>query len=372
MKRSAILVLLLVLYVPVFSGDITIGLYYGKTVESFVFSAIEGQYTLYGDQQKIKEIQEGTILHVQKNGSLFTIQDTSLHYGSFHELVFKAMAPDGIFQIRSLFPSLTPRESEGDLRVTSRDDVAQFLNTLDMELYIAGTIEAEGGSSAHTEYYKAQAIISRTYAVKNMHRHAHEGFNLCDGVHCQAYNGKSRMNKKIVEATLFTHEMILVNEAGAPVVTAYHSNCGGITASAGQVWSHDVSHLSPVRDPFCDKASNRSWTRQISLQQWKDYLAKKGLPVDVIHLSGMNSSERHKYFDTSEKLLMNEIRMDMNLKSAYFQITVQGNIVIFKGHGYGHGLGLCQQGAMEMARVNYTYVDILMFYYRSVKIVMKN
>ncbi len=368
MKRIVFLILTLILSGNAFSGDITICLYYGKPVESFVFSTIEGQYTLIVDGQEITKIRKGAMIHIQKNDSLFEVQDTALHYGSFRELQFRAASPEDIFQIKSVFPALSSRESEGNLAVKRFGGAIQFLNTLDIEMYIAGTIEAEGGSTAQSEYYKAQAIITRTYAIKNIYRHAHEGFNLCDGVHCQAYNGKSRMNKEIINATRFTHNMILVNESGAPVITAYHSNCGGTTAQAGQVWSHDVTHLMPVNDPFCNKSSNRNWTKEITLQKWKDYLTGKELSTEPGLLTGTNKPERHKYFNEGlSKLTMSDIRLDLNLKSAFFQVFIQDNKVVFRGHGYGHGLGLCQQGAMEMARMRYTYVDILMFYYKNTR-----
>jgi len=63
-------------------------------------------------------------------------------------------------------------------------------------------------------------------------------------------------------------------------------------------------------------------------------------------------------------LLLKDIREHLQLKSSWFHVEAQNGSVVIRGHGYGHGLGMCQEGAMEMARVGYTYVDILMFYYK--------
>ncbi len=79
--------------------------------------------------------------------------------------------------------------------------------------------------------------------VKNFTRHAIHGFNLCDGVHCQAFNGKSHMNRIIYDAVNQTEDKILVDETGNPIMTAYHANCGGLTCSASMAWNKDLPYL---------------------------------------------------------------------------------------------------------------------------------
>jgi stage II sporulation protein D len=349
--------------------EIKIGLFYGKPVEAFVFSTIEGAYMLYGDSQPVITLKPGVMLHIERIGTMLKVQDTSRLYGSFHTLYFKSEAPEYIFQVKPVFPSLQPRESEGNLSASAVTGSILIINSLELELYIPGTIEAEGGSLAKPEYYKAQAIIARTYALKNFHRHAGEGFHLCDGVHCQSFNGKSRMNKEIYLATAQTRGLILADKLGMPVSAVYHSNCGGRTASASMVWNSWVNFLTPVNDPFCNKSANQNWTKELTLEAWKNYLSAKGLPVQDQASLCLTGSDRQQFFNPAKKMLpLTVIREDLNLKSAFFQVEISGNTAIIHGHGFGHGLGLCQQGAMEMAKVGYTYVDILMFYYRGLQI----
>ena len=132
------------------------------------------------------------------------------------------------------------------------------------------------------------------------------------------------------------------------------------------VWNRDLNYLAPVKDPFCDKASGRNWSKTVPLALWTDYLSRRGYKGPVSKLQSTAESGRQKYLDPEDrKLLMTDIREEFKLKSSYFHIEPGDGSVIIKGHGYGHGLGLCQQGAMEMARVGYTYVDILMFYFRN-------
>jgi stage II sporulation protein D len=78
---------------------------------------------------------------------------------------------------------------------------------------------------------------------------------------------------------------------------------------------------------------------------------------------------RKKYLDEGGNILpLNAIRRNFNLRSSWFYVEDKVSSVVLHGHGYGHGLGMCQEGAMDMARVGYTYVDILMFYFRGVRL----
>jgi stage II sporulation protein D len=308
------------------------------------------------------------MVHVERSGFLLEVHDTAQNFGSFANLSFKNNSGSGVFQVKPVFPSLQARESDDQLEISIVNGFMRLINTLDLEKYIPGTVESEGGATASAEYYKAQAVITRTFAIKNFHRHAHEGFNLCDGVHCQAFNGKSRMNREIYNATRQTENEILTDANGNPVITAFHANCGGLTGKASMIWNMDLDYLAPVADPFCDRSSHRNWTKTLTAAAWKEYLEKKGITEDRI-IFPASGTERQKYLDPGNHiLLMTEIREDLNLKSSFFQIEHKGDQVVISGHGYGHGLGLCQQGAMEMARVGYTYVDILMFYFKELEL----
>jgi stage II sporulation protein D len=214
---------------------------------------------------------------------------------------------------------------------------------------------------------RSQAVLIRTFAVKNFTRHGTQGFNLCDGVHCQAFKGKSRMNRLIYEAAIQTVNKILVDETGSPIMTAYHADCGGLTCSASMAWNKDFPYLSSVCDPFCETSVQRNWTKTIPLADWKKYLAKNGAPA------GENPEAitgRQKYlYPERQKVSMTMLREDFKLKSSYFTIEESDNTVILHGHGYGHGVGLCQDGAIRMATVGYSCIDILMFYFHDVTLV---
>lgn len=172
------------------------------------------------------------------------------------------------------------------------------------------------------------------------------------------------MNKVIFTSANQTKGILLTDSRGEPVITAYHSSCGGMTASASVEWNNDLDYLVPLSDPFCNKSKNLNWIRSIPAAEWNAYLKKRGYTGEDIIYS--KDKGRLKYLDkTLKKIALIDIRREYNLKSSWFNVVNVGGIVYFHGHGYGHGLGMCQEGAMEMARVGYTYVDILMFYYQN-------
>jgi stage II sporulation protein D len=160
------------------------------------------------------------------------------------------------------------------------------------------------------------------------------------------------------------------------ITAAFHSNCGGQTVNSQDVWSVSTSYLKTIKDTFCLKQPHATWQRSIPVEDWKAYLQlKHKYPVDdtVKMNSASNFSQnngRSIYFiDKDLKIPLKVIRSDFQLKSTFFSVEQVGENVIFKGKGYGHGVGLCQEGAMRMAKQKYSYKDILSFYYRDVHLV---
>jgi stage II sporulation protein D len=184
------------------------------------------------------------------------------------------------------------------------------------------------------------------------------------------------MNSDIVEAVLDTKGLVVVDNDLNLITAAFYSNCGGQTCNSQDVWATSTTYLKSVKDTFCLNQSNAKWQRIIPLEDWKSYLQlKHKYPVeDSLKLTGVTSfsqsNGRAIYFmDKDLKIPLKTIRSDFQLKSTYFSISQRGDSVIFNGRGYGHGVGLCQEGAMRMADLKYSYKDILNFYYKDVHLV---
>jgi stage II sporulation protein D len=155
------------------------------------------------------------------------------------------------------------------------------------------------------------------------------------------------------------------------IISAFHSNCGGETAASEDVWLTPQQYLKKVTDPFCTSSRNSKWEVSMSIDQWKEYLKKTGYPGIFNNDVSLNYSQitRSNVYKTGDfSVPLRQIRTDLNLRSTFFSVAVSGDSVVLRGRGYGHGVGLCQEGAMVMASKGFDYRQILSFYYTGVRV----
>jgi stage II sporulation protein D len=378
-KTVFIFVLVLILQQQ-FAATVTVRILTVKVVNSFIFSPLRGSYNIYGDGLKLSDCDASGIYEMSIEGDSILLKTFEKTIGTFSSLKMTANDPDGSFKIRSVIPQTKVRMYDDNLTVSLTPDKKQFLliNKVDLEKYIAGVVESESGTKSGVEYYKLQSILCRTYLLAHMNRHVLEGFEVCDDVHCQAYLSKPS-KAEISESVFNTMGEIVVDGDLNLITAAFHSNCGGETCNSQDVWAVSTSYLKSVHDTFCLHQPHAHWRRTVALEDWKAYLQlKHKYPVDdSLKLSSATtfnqSACRAIYFmDRNLKIPLKTIRADFQLKSTYFSVEQKGDMIVFNGRGYGHGVGLCQEGAMEMARLNYTYKDILNFYYKDVYLVNLN
>jgi stage II sporulation protein D len=246
-----------------------------------------------------------------------------------------------------------------------------LINICDIESYIAGVVKAEGGSDKSIEYFKTQAIIARTYMYKYFNKHIPDRYNLCDNTHCQAFNGITS-DSLIKRASYETKGLVILGPDSTLVIAAFHSNCGGETSPAEFAWLTGEPYLKKVIDPWCRSSRNATWTKTISFDRWTNYLSNSGFVGNISDRSQFNfspESRQNEYRAGTFSYPMRQMRTDLNLRSAFFTLSVVGDSIIFNGRGYGHGVGLCQEGAMVMAARGYTFSQIIGFYYSGVRIV---
>ena len=145
--------------------------------------------------------------------------------------------------------------------------------------------------------------------------------------------------------------------------------------NAEDVWSKAEPYLQGTVDTFCLAQPHATWRRSIGKAQWLNYLASTyGLRLDdkdaVREVLDQNPRCRELYLTARRPLIpLKQVRDDWKLNSTYFFIHAEGDSVVFDGRGFGHGVGLCQEGAMEMARDGYDFNDILHHYYRDVHLI---
>lgn len=248
-----------------------------------------------------------------------------------------------------------------------------MLNIVELEHYITGVVECEGGYRQPLEFYKAQAIICRTYALNNLARHLGEYYELCDAVHCQVYRGAANV-PSILKAVEATRGLVITDSTKHLINAPYFSNCGGYTLNSEDVWNSYVPYLRAVKDTFCLNQPHARWNKQFSVQEWTAYLDKKEAMLTKTDSMGEQywdsiPEERRIYlYDKGYLIPLKDIRLDLNLHSTYFKVEKKGNEVILKGRGNGHRVGFCQEGAIHMGELGYTYMQMLDFYYRGIQV----
>lgn len=252
-------------------------------------------------------------------------------------------------------------------KVTIRPNLI-YLETIvkvPVEPYIAGVVEAEGGMSAEPEYHKAQAVLARTWLITNMGKHKEEGYHIKDDQSSQAFKGvphgkHASMISRAVEQTKDT----IATHDGNPIIGFYHSNSGGYTVLPQDVWSKKLPYCRAVFDPFSKKETAYRWTKDIPLSEWNAYLK---VPADFdwsTFFRGLPEGRQTHYTIGDEIVKLETLRRHFQLRSTYFTANAMGDTVHLEGYGFGHGVGMSQQGAMRMAMGGFHWKEILDFYFQ--------
>jgi stage II sporulation protein D len=251
------------------------------------------------------------------------------------------------------------------------------INEIGLEDYLAGILPEEVNPGWPIESLKAQAVVSRTYALKNLRKHEKDGFDLCTETHCQVYGGVESEKKTTTEAVEQTRSEVLTFK-GDLVQALFHACCGGYTEDPVNVWIWSAatpSYLKGRRDKFCKDSPHAFWKNRIEGEFISQRLNKAGFDVgkiESIRISGRDRSGRaellkikHSYGTLS--IMASKFRLAVDpwlIKSTLFDKIVRyGSTFEFRGSGWGHGVGMCQWGAKVMSDKKYTYKEILKFYY---------
>ena len=359
-----------------FSSTITVRLLADIKVTSLMVAPLFGEYKIYADGKLIAIDTNATnvFLLTFKNDSI-QVRSFERTVGNFSNIQLVGKEYPNSFKIRSIVPNSAVSSFDDNLEITVSNQLLKVINKIDLEHYISGVVECESGSKTTPEYYRLQSILCRTYALGHIRRHEAEGFNLCNQVHCQAYFNKTN-DPEIIKAAIDTKGLVITDSDLNLITAAFHSNCGGETVNSEDVWALATTYLKSVKDTFCLRQPHARWQRKIATEDWMSYLSlKHKYPVEdsSSYSNAINFPQqlgREIYFvDKNLKVPLKTIRSDWQLKSTYFSIEQRSDSVIFNGRGYGHGIGLCQEGAMQMTKLGYTYKDIIQFYYKDVHLV---
>jgi stage II sporulation protein D len=254
----------------------------------------------------------------------------------------------------------------GDIDIWRGEGGTYIVNELPLEEYVKDVVAAEVGQDWDMEALKVQAVISRTYAIYQKMMNTDSIYQIASSVINQVYKGSSA-DARIAYAVSQTKGEIVTFE-GKPIEAFYHSTCGGKTENPEEVFGKCYPYLKSVESP-CDLSPYCKWEREIPREEIERGLNISG--IKEISIKSYTSTGRVKQLvikTRSGEVTVNatDLRKALGwsrLPSTKFNLWFSGDSFLFKGSGYGHGVGLCQWGALQMARAGKSYRDILSFYY---------
>ena len=367
--RGILIIVFVLVFVVGQATSIKIGIFDGIAIKSATFMSLGGSFVLEEENQQLKlAANQSATIFISGKSIVITSGDATINCGQ--KVILLSEESNNHFRLK---PSNTGEKSQqyfDNLIIKWRNGILVFINETNLDRYVGGVVEAEMGSNHTKELYKAQAIISRTYALANKRKHESQGFHLCDRVHCQAFHGRARYNDDILFAAYETQNLVLVDSDINLITAAFHSNCGGQTLSSEKVWSKPLPYLKSVKDTFCLVMSQSHWEKTIQKEKWVNYLKRNNQSSSKDSTSiilAWYPREKHEHFLGDENnLRMVDVRKDMKLRSAWFTVQDEGDKVRFVGRGFGHGVGLCQEGAIRRAQLGHSFEEILHHYYLDV------
>ncbi|OGC38795.1 hypothetical protein A2Y85_08020 [candidate division WOR-3 bacterium RBG_13_43_14] len=290
--------------------------------------------------------------------------------------------------------SVNKKPYRGKLNIDLINSRIWVINIINIEDYLQGVVPCEIGKINYDllEAAKAQAIAARTYAAAHIDQYAGLGFDLYATIRDQVYNGYNAETEITNQAVKETKGRIIVYNQ-RPIEAKYHSTCGGRTADFTDAWAGDgPTYLRSVACPYCRNSPHYLWKKTLSKKDFfrrlRAGMAKIGTLIPENELITNIRLTRNKIScrirkmtietNTREYALTNyQIRTVFGeptdpgslLKSNYIEITVHDDSIIIIGHGFGHGVGMCQFGAIEMATQGFDHRQILLHYYPGTRIV---
>lgn len=275
------------------------------------------------------------------------------------------------------------------------------VNELDLESYLLGVVPAEIGPRRPDEFQSvlAQAVAARTYAMRNLGRRDSLGFDMFGSVEDQVYRGRAAEREQVRRAVRATRGQILVH-GGRPIRAYYHSTGGGRTARVTDVWNlpdapylRRVSDTRPNGDDFCRISPRYRWRETWDPDQLaaavqegiRDHFAAdvevdSVRRVEVLETTAAGRVTRLRVGTGAGEWIVtkNDIRFFLRtpdgryLRSTRFRVLrdpAAGRGLELVGRGFGHGVGMCQWGAIGRARAGQGYREILSHYYPGTRLV---
>lgn len=251
--------------------------------------------------------------------------------------------------------------------------------TVPLEEYVMGVVAGEMPVTFELEALKAQAVASRSYVMFQMIKNKDKEYDVVDTVMNQVYlddetlkkswgNDYNKNLEKIKEAVISTAYQYITYE-GKLAEALFFSTSSGKTENSEDVFLNEVAYLRSVDSPYDDISPVFNYSVDYTYDIFCSMLGLKystDLDIEVLDKS---AAGRIKKIRINEKTFTgSDIASKLNLKSSNFKIIEQDGKIYIETKGYGHGVGMSQYGAHGMAKLGYTYDEILKYYYTGIEI----
>lgn len=295
--------------------------------------------------------------------------------------ISSACGPGRITMPGAITPGETTETTTVRVRVSGR------VVTVPLERYVAGAALSEVTPTGETpavaaRIYEVQTVIARTYGLAHRGRHAAEGFDLCDDTHCQLYQPDRLTTSSFARAAVSAAERTRgrVLRDGARIIDAvFHADCGGHTTTPATAWSGTNHPYLPARQDDVPGLTHRQWMFEATLADWRaildsDTRTSVGPALRRIEVVSTGPGDRVtavRLVGSRERVVSGEglravvtaARGPRSLMSTRFMAQTTPTGIRLAGTGFGHGVGLCQVGAIARARRGDSLTDILDHYY---------
>ena len=357
-----------------------------EKINSFNYT-VDNTVILKNELKTISRVNKGNILQFFTDGNnVKLILDDKIYSSKFFQVL-----PENARTLK-----VSDKSYKGAFRIASQNNKIQIINTITLEEYIKGVVPMEmpvGKGTENFEALKAFGICVRTYAIKKLN--SNNNYDIYNDTRDQVYGGESSERILSNKAIQETRGLILTFN-NSPAATFYHSTCGGYTEEGSNVFQiKNAPYLQSIKDgdePLCNISPKFQWTEIYPDFEFINRLRTAGLVSDPEwKLDKLSVNSRFKSGRVNElqinliadggkdkvvKIYGNDIRKILRssdnssiLNSNFFDLMIDDkNNVVISGKGYGHGVGLCQWGAINLSRQGKDFTYILSHYYPGTKI----
>ena len=329
-------------------------------------------------------------------GARVTVGAGSLQEGRWLPQVIVRATQEGILVGERVFPlfgvrvepareatiNLNGQRLRGTIEILRQPNLTLLVvNQVALEDYLRGVLSKEAPHYWPKEALRALAIAARTYTLFQRLSKTAVDYDVTGDIMSQVYGGRSAEKWQTTRAVRDTEGVILTYQ-GRVFPAFYHSTCGGLTEHASVMGPYDVEPLhGGVTCSFCQESPFYRWERRLSKADIAWALKQKGFGsvgtvtgLDVVQRTATGRAAQVLIRGTSRTLTMKAYDFRAlfgfeQLRSVAFTVEPEGDNVLLRGQGWGHGVGLCQWGTAELARRGLSAREILAVYYPHAEVV---